>query len=73
VLIGRSAAETTTPLVPLGEHVLRGIAAPCPSSPCRMRERVDAGDKAASLQMTLKEFLESAFSPPREHRPLLPL
>src|SRR6266436_2871378 len=26
---GAVAAETTTPLVPLGEHVLRGIAAPC--------------------------------------------
>jgi hypothetical protein len=27
--LGAVAAETTTPLVPLGEHVLRGIAAPC--------------------------------------------
>ena len=26
---GAVAAETTTPLVSLGEHVLRGIAAPC--------------------------------------------
>ncbi len=26
---GTFAAETTTPLVPLGEHVLRGIASPC--------------------------------------------
>ncbi|WP_218823798.1 adenylate/guanylate cyclase domain-containing protein [Inquilinus limosus] len=26
---GAVAAETTTPLVPLGEHPLRGIAAPC--------------------------------------------
>ena len=26
---GAVAAETTTPLVPLGQHVLRGIAAPC--------------------------------------------
>jgi adenylate cyclase len=26
---GTFAAETTTPLVPLGEHALRGIAAPC--------------------------------------------
>ena len=26
---GAVAAETTTPLVPLGEHVLRGIATPC--------------------------------------------
>jgi adenylate cyclase len=26
---GAVAAETTTPLIPLGEHVLRGIAAPC--------------------------------------------
>src|SRR5204862_538985 len=29
VLPGAVAAETTTPLVPLGEHALRGIAAPC--------------------------------------------
>jgi adenylate cyclase len=29
LLSGAVAAETTTPLVPLGEHVLRGIAAPC--------------------------------------------
>jgi len=26
---GTFAAETTTPLVPMGEHALRGIAAPC--------------------------------------------
>ena len=26
---GAVAAETTTLLVPLGQHVLRGIAAPC--------------------------------------------
>ena len=26
---GAVAAETTTPLVPLGEHVLQGIVAPC--------------------------------------------
>src|SRR3546814_17522857 len=26
---GAVAAETTAPLVPLGEHVLRGIATPC--------------------------------------------
>jgi class 3 adenylate cyclase len=30
LISGAVAAETTTPLVPLGEHVLRGIAAPCP-------------------------------------------
>jgi adenylate cyclase len=29
LISGALAAETTTPLVPLGEHVLRGIAAPC--------------------------------------------
>jgi class 3 adenylate cyclase len=30
VLISEAiTARTTTPLVPLGEHVLRGIAAPC--------------------------------------------
>jgi len=29
LISGTVAAETTTPLVPLGEHVLRGIAAPC--------------------------------------------
>ena len=29
LISGAIAAETTTPLVPLGEHVLRGIAAPC--------------------------------------------
>jgi adenylate cyclase len=29
LISGTLAAETTTPLVPLGEHVLRGIAAPC--------------------------------------------
>jgi adenylate cyclase len=29
LISGAVAAETTTPLVPLGEHVLRGIAAPC--------------------------------------------
>jgi class 3 adenylate cyclase len=29
LISGSVAAETTTPLVPLGEHVLRGIAAPC--------------------------------------------
>ena len=29
LLSGAVAAETATPLVPLGEHVLRGIAAPC--------------------------------------------
>jgi adenylate cyclase len=27
--LARLAAETTTRLVPLGEHALRGIAAPC--------------------------------------------
>jgi adenylate cyclase len=29
LISGAVAAETTTPLAPLGEHVLRGIAAPC--------------------------------------------
>ena len=29
LISGAVAAETTTSLVPLGEHVLRGIAAPC--------------------------------------------
>jgi len=29
LISGAVAAEATTPLVPLGEHVLRGIAAPC--------------------------------------------
>jgi class 3 adenylate cyclase len=29
LISGALAAETTAPLVPLGEHVLRGIAAPC--------------------------------------------
>jgi len=29
LISGALAAETMTPLVPLGEHVLRGIAAPC--------------------------------------------
>jgi adenylate cyclase len=29
LVTGAVAAETTTPLVPLGEHTLRGIAAPC--------------------------------------------
>ena len=29
LISGAVAAETTTPLVPLGEHVLRGIMAPC--------------------------------------------
>ena len=29
LISGAVAAETTTPLVPLGEHTLRGIAAPC--------------------------------------------
>jgi len=29
LISGAVAAETTVPLVPLGEHVLRGIAAPC--------------------------------------------
>ncbi len=29
LVTGAVAAETTTPLVPLGEHVLRSIAAPC--------------------------------------------
>ena len=29
LISGAVAAETTMPLVPLGEHVLRGIAAPC--------------------------------------------
>jgi adenylate cyclase len=29
LISGAVAAETTTPLVPLGEHPLRGIAAPC--------------------------------------------
>ncbi len=29
LVTGAVAAETTTPLVPLGEHLLRGIAAPC--------------------------------------------
>jgi class 3 adenylate cyclase len=29
LISGTVAAEITTPLVPLGEHVLRGIAAPC--------------------------------------------
>ncbi|WP_042778656.1 adenylate/guanylate cyclase domain-containing protein [Sinorhizobium fredii] len=30
LISGAVAAEATSPLVPLGEHVLRGIAAPCP-------------------------------------------
>ena len=30
LISGAIAAETTMPLVPLGEHTLRGIAAPCP-------------------------------------------
>ena len=30
LISGAVAAETTTPLLPLGEHALRGIAAPCP-------------------------------------------
>jgi len=30
LISGAVAAETPTPLVPLGEHMLRGIAAPCP-------------------------------------------
>lgn len=30
MISGALAAETTTSLVPLGDHVLRGIAAPCP-------------------------------------------
>ena len=29
LISGAAAAKTTTPLVPLGEHALRGIAAPC--------------------------------------------
>ena len=29
LILGAIAAETTTPLVPLGEHVLRGITLPC--------------------------------------------
>jgi class 3 adenylate cyclase len=29
LISGAVAAETATPLMPLGEHVLRGIAAPC--------------------------------------------
>jgi adenylate cyclase len=29
LISGAVAAETSTPLVPLGEHILRGIAAPC--------------------------------------------
>src|SRR5207245_9762628 len=29
LISGAVAAETTTPLVPLGDHLLRGIAAPC--------------------------------------------
>ena len=29
LISGAVAAKTTAPLVPLGEHVLRGIAAPC--------------------------------------------
>jgi adenylate cyclase len=29
LISGAVAAETVMPLVPLGEHVLRGIAAPC--------------------------------------------
>ena len=29
LISGALAAETTTPLLPLGEHMLRGIAAPC--------------------------------------------
>jgi adenylate cyclase len=29
LISGAVAAEITTPLVPLGEHMLRGIAAPC--------------------------------------------
>jgi adenylate cyclase len=29
LISGAVAAQTTTPLVPLGEHLLRGITAPC--------------------------------------------
>ena len=29
LITGAVAAETTTPLIPLGDHLLRGIAAPC--------------------------------------------
>jgi class 3 adenylate cyclase len=45
---GAVAAETTAPLVPLGEHLLRGIAAPCtvftlPDASPALRQQYVAG------------------------------
>ena len=37
LISGAAAAATTTSLGAFGEHVLRGIAAPCTVSPCRHR------------------------------------
>src|SRR5215217_5902406 len=47
LISGAVAAETTTSLVPLGEHVLRGIAAPCTifTLPDRVAQREMARDQ----------------------------
>jgi class 3 adenylate cyclase len=42
LISGALAAETTASLMPLGEHLLRGIAAPCAVFTRRMRERLVA-------------------------------
>ena len=44
---GAVAAETTTALIPLGEHVLRGIA-----TPCAVFALPDEGDAPVGLQTT---------------------
>ena len=47
LISGAVAAETTTALIPLGEHVLRGIA-----TPCAVFTLPDEGDAPVGLQTT---------------------
>jgi class 3 adenylate cyclase len=66
LISGAVAAETSRPLVPLGEHVMRGIATPCPVFTLPMRERrvsrCVVSDRAA--RQDLFSASRYCFSPP---------
>jgi len=76
VLISVSvAAETTAPPVPLGEHPLRGIAAPCAVFTCRTGERLGWVQVAsptshrpspALLSLEMNELARRCFSLPED-------
>ena len=51
LISGAVAAETTTALVPLGEHTLRGIGRPVRCSRCRMRDKSPPASSAAGTHV----------------------